>query len=74
MKTLVLVALSLVTLAGCSALSSKSGSASLVTDATLGVACYGEVTAAAPACLAEVPSCVALGKGVASQVQGTPAK
>jgi hypothetical protein len=69
MKTLVLVALSLVTLAGCSALGSSATSASLVNDLTLGTACVGEVQSSAPACLAEVPSCVALGKGVVSQVK-----
>jgi len=69
MKNL-LVVLGLLALAGCGGLNSKAASASLVTDVTLGAACYGEVQAAAPACLAEVPSCVALGKGVASQVKG----
>lgn len=70
MKTLLVVSLALVGLAGCSALSSKSSSQSLVTDVTMGVACYGEVQAAAPACIAEVPSCVSLGKVVAGQVKG----
>jgi hypothetical protein len=64
--------LGLVALTGCP--NTSASSASLINDVTLGTACVGEVQAAAPACLAEIPSCVSLGKGVASQVKGTPAK
>jgi hypothetical protein len=63
----VTVVLALVALAGCGAYGKGATSANLVSDLTLGAACASEVQSSAPACLAQVPSCVALGKAVAGK-------
>jgi hypothetical protein len=69
MKTLIALTIA-VAASGCGAYGSKAGSASLVSDLTLAAGCAAEVQSSAPACLAEVPSCVSLGKGVVAAAQG----